>query len=235
MQTEQPGMNYPSPTLHLLPVRERPATRVGENVDKCNLVELLAAVVRGPRQIEIAFALLGRFGDLDALSRAGVGELTQVPGVGKATAASIRAALGLSQHFPEHGRDERFQVRSPADVASLLLHDMKRLEQEELRVIVLDTRNRVLDVHTIYRGNLNSIQVRAVEVFRPAIRQGTAASIIAVHNHPSTDPSPSPNDVDITRVLAGAGDTLGIELLDHVIIGAEGRYTSLKERGLGFS
>jgi DNA repair protein RadC len=228
-------MNYPSPALHLLPVRERPTCRVGENPDECNLVELLAAVVGGPHQIEIAFALLGRFGDLDALSLASVCELTQVQGVGKATAARIRAVFGLSQRFLEREMDERRQVRSPADVAGLLLHDMGRLEQEEMRVVVLDTRNRVLDIRTVYRGNLDSIAIRAVEVFRPAIRLGTAASIVAVHNHPSSDPSPSPQDVACTRVLLEAGDTLGIELLDHVILGAGGRYVSLKERGLGFS
>lgn len=226
-------MNHPSPTLHLLPVHERPACRVGENPDECNLVELLAAVVGGPHQIEIAFALLGRFGCLDALSLASVGELTQVQGVGRATATRIRAVFGLFQRLLKHEMDERRQVCSPADIAGLLLHEMGRLEQEEMRVVVLDTRNRILDIRTIYRGSLDTIPVRAVEVFRPAIRNGAAASIVVVHNHVSGDVSPSPEDVSTTLALHKAGDILGIALLDHLIVG-QGEFVSLKEMRLGF-
>jgi DNA repair protein RadC len=110
---------------------------------------------------------------------------------------------------------------------------MRDLEQEELRVILLDTRNRVLGIPTIYRGSLNTSGVRVGEIFRPAI-EAPAAAIIVVHNHPSSDPSPSPEDVQVTRQIAIAGKLLDIELLDHLIIATGGRHVSLKERNLGF-
>jgi DNA repair protein RadC len=110
---------------------------------------------------------------------------------------------------------------------------MSALEQEELRVILLDTRNHVIDIKSIYRGSVNSSQVRVGELFRDAIRQN-AAAIIVLHNHPSGDPSPSPDDVGLTRNIVQAGKLLDIDTLDHLVIG-QGRYVSLKERGLGFS
>jgi DNA repair protein RadC len=109
---------------------------------------------------------------------------------------------------------------------------MSALEQEVLRVILLDSRNRVMDVVELYRGSLNSSQVRVGELFRPAIRRN-AAALIVVHNHPSGDPTPSPDDVAITRAIVQAGKLLDIEVLDHLVIG-RGRFVSLKERGLGF-
>jgi DNA repair protein RadC len=226
-------MNYPSPTLHLLPVRERPACRVSENADECNLVELLAAVVRGPRQIEIAFALLGRFGDLDALSLASVCELTQVQGVGSATAASIKAALELGRRRLLAASEDRFAVRSPADAAQFLMAEMAGLEQEHFKVLYLDTRNRLLGNDTLYVGSLNASHIRVAEVFREATRRN-CASIVCAHNHPSSDPTPSPEDVEVTRQIVAAGALLNIECLDHLVIG-RGRYVSLRERGLGFS
>jgi DNA repair protein RadC len=109
---------------------------------------------------------------------------------------------------------------------------MANLDQEELRVLLLDTRNRVIGTRTIYRGSLNTTMVRVGEIFRPAI-EAPAAAIIVGHNHPSADPTPSPEDVRLTRQIAEAGKLLDIDLLDHLIIAAAGRYTSLKERGLG--
>jgi DNA repair protein RadC len=112
------------------------------------------------------------------------------------------------------------------------MYEMSALEQEELRVISLNTRNRVLRIDTIYRGSVNASQVRVGELFKSAIRSAATAIIVA-HNHPSGDPTPSPDDVDVTRVIVEAGKLLDIEVLDHLIIGT-GRYVSLKERGLGF-
>jgi DNA repair protein RadC len=129
--------------------------------------------------------------------------------------------------------EERPAIHSPADAANLVQYEMSALEQEELRVILLDTRNRVLAVETIYRGSLNSSQVRVGEVFRTAIRRNSA-NLIVVHNHPSGDPTPSPDDVAVTRAIIQAGKLLDVEVLDHVVIG-RGRFISLKERGLGFS
>jgi DNA repair protein RadC len=110
---------------------------------------------------------------------------------------------------------------------------MSLLEQEYLEVMLLDTRNRVLDIVEIYHGSVNSSQVRVGELFRPAI-QRMAPAIIALHNHPSADPTPSPDDVAVTRAMVQAGKLLDIQLLDHLIIGGN-RFVSLKERGLGFA
>jgi DNA repair protein RadC len=114
----------------------------------------------------------------------------------------------------------------------LVQYEMSALEQEELRVLLLDIRNRVLDTVTVYRGSINSSQVRVGELFRTAIRRN-AASIIVIHNHPSGDPTPSPDDVAVTRAMTQAGKLLDIEVLDHLVIG-HGRFVSMKDRGLGF-
>lgn len=222
----------PAPRLKYLPQQERPASRVIKDAEACNLIELLAAIVGGPRQIEIAETLLIRFGDLPGLYRAQTVEIGTVLGVGQSTAARLKAALAIGKRLATHVPEERQTINSPRDAAALVQHDMGILEQEHLRVIVLNTRNRVLDIVEIYKGSLNSAQVRVSEVFRPAI-QHNAAAIIAVHNHPSQDPSPSPDDISLTRALVQAGKNLDVSLLDHLII-AGGRWVSLKERKLGF-
>ena len=124
------------------------------------------------------------------------------------------------------------RVSIPSDAANLVMWDMVYLEQEHLRIIMLDTRNRVIGMPTVYIGSLNTSVVRLAEVFKPAIK-ANAAAIIVVHNHPSGDPSPSPEDVKVTRELVSAGKLLDISVLDHLIVG-NNRYTSLKERNLGF-
>jgi DNA repair protein RadC len=129
--------------------------------------------------------------------------------------------------------DERPQINSPADANALLTLEMGHLEQEHLRLLLLDTKNRVLATPTIYMGSVNTTVVRVSELFREAIRSNSAA-LIVVHNHPSGDPTPSSEDVQMTRQIVQAGELLGIEVLDHLIIGS-GRFVSLKERGLGFS
>jgi DNA repair protein RadC len=128
--------------------------------------------------------------------------------------------------------EDRLVVRSPSDVAQLLMAEMAHLEQENFRVLYLDTRNRLLGSDTVYVGSLNASHIRVAEVFRDAIKRNCAAVIVA-HNHPSGDPSPSPEDVEVTRQLIAAGNLLSIELLDHLIIGQQ-RFVSLRERGLGF-
>ena len=124
------------------------------------------------------------------------------------------------------------RVSSPADAANLLMSDMALLEQEHLRLVLLDTRNHVLATPNIYVGSLNTSVIRVGELFRHAIKENAAAMIVA-HNHPSGDPSPSPEDVSVTRQIVSAGQLLDVEVLDHLVIG-HGRYVSLKERGLGF-
>jgi DNA repair protein RadC len=127
---------------------------------------------------------------------------------------------------------ERPMVKSPADAANLLMLEMGPLEQEHLRAVILDSKNQVLKVHTIYIGSLNTAVVRVGELFREAIRINAAAVIVA-HNHPSGDPTPSAEDVHVTRQIVEAGKLLGIDVLDHLVI-CQARWVSLKERGLGF-
>lgn len=124
-------------------------------------------------------------------------------------------------------------LHSPEDAAALIVTDMSCLEREQLRVLTLNTRNRILNIHLVYQGSLNSSQVRVGELFKPAILDNAAAIIVA-HNHPSGDVTPSPDDVAVTRAIVDAGKLLDIDVLDHLVI-AGGEFVSLKQRGLGFS
>lgn len=223
---------YPIPRLKLLPLREQPATRIAANSNACNLPELLSAIIGGAHQIETAEALLARFENLARLQQAHVAELAQVKGVGKQTAVRLKAALTLALKAIQESRGERPEIHNPADAASLVQYEMGLLEQEHLRVILLDTRNQVLEVAEVYRGSLNTAQVRVAEVLRPAI-QRNAHALIVCHNHPSGNPTPTQEDIAVTRALVQAGKLLDIEVLDHLVIG-RGAFTSLKERGLGF-
>ena len=153
-------------------------------------------------------------------------------GVGPAKAAQLKAAIELGRRMVSAAPEERVVIHSPEDAANVLAYEMGALEQEELRVILLDTRHRVVDWKAVYKGSLNSSQVRVAEVFRDAVRVNAAAIVVA-HNHPSGDPTPSPDDVVITRAIVQAGKLLDIDVLDHLVIG-QGRWISLKERGLGF-
>ena len=144
------------------------------------------------------------------------------------------AALELGRRFVSLAPQERAVINSPQDVANLLLADMSVLDQEHLRILLLNTRNEVLGIQEIYVGNVNSSVVRAAEVFRPAV-QANAPSIIVVHNHPSGDPAPSSQDVDITNELISAGKLLGIELLDHVVLGSGNGFVSMNERRFAFT
>ena len=142
------------------------------------------------------------------------------------------AAFELGRRQVSLHPEDRAVIRTPEDVANLLGAEMGLLNQEHLRVLLLDTKNQVTGVSEIYIGNVNSSVVRPAEVFRPAIRENSTA-VIVVHNHPSGDPAPSTEDVVITERLKEAGEILDIELLDHIILGGRG-HASLKEQGLGF-
>ena len=130
--------------------------------------------------------------------------------------------------------EEKVTINSPQDVANLLMGEMSLLEQEYLKVLLLNAKNEVMNIQEIYVGNVNSSVVRPAEVIRPAVREN-APSIIVVHNHPSGDPTPSQEDIAITKELVAAGKLSGVELLDHVVIGNRNRFVSLKEKRLGFS
>ena len=214
--------------------RER-LLKVGERA--VSTAELLAIILRsgvpGENVLRLAERLLNTFKDLSGLARASITELTAVKGVGPAKAVEIKAALEIGRRLLTTAPEEKPRITSPADAANLLMSEMSFLEKEHLRLILLDTRNRVLATPTIYIGSLNTSVIRLGELFRAAIKENAAAFIVA-HNHPSGDPSPSPEDVAVTRQLVQAGSLLNIDVLDHIVIG-HNRFVSMKERGLGFS
>ena len=232
MQTTFMGVSYVPPKLKFLALRETPAQRSLTDSAACTNLELLSAVIGGPRQIEIAEAIAAHFkGDLHLLFQASVLELISISGVGEATAARIKSALALSRRLSTTSM-ERTSINSPKDAADLC-GDMNTFDVEHLRVILLNTRSAVLGIADVYKGSVNSSQIRVGEVFRPAL-QRNATSVIIAHNHPGGDPTPSPDDIAVTRVLIQAGKLLDIEVLDHLVIG-HGTSVSLKEKGLGFS
>jgi DNA repair protein RadC len=216
---------------------ERPRERLARlGPQALSNAELLAILLRtgvhGESAVQVGQRLLQAFGGIAGIHRAEFEEVCAQHGLGTAKAAQIKAAIELGRRLTLEAPEERPAIHSPADAANLIQYEMMALEQEELRVILLDTRNRFVDVVELYRGSLNSSQVRVGEVFRPAIRRNIA-SIIVAHNHPSGDPTPSPDDVAITRAIVEAGRLLDIDVLDHLVIG-RGRFVSMKERGLGF-
>jgi DNA repair protein RadC len=223
---------YARPKLKLLPLREQPAYRVTHNAAACGLAELLAVVIGGKQQIETAETLLARFESIRGLFQAHVSEIAAVRGIGQQTAIRIKAALALGQRLLDPA-EERPSIHSPGDAAALVQHEMSLLDQEYLRVILLNTRNRVMGIEEVYHGSLNSSQIRIGEIFKPAIAR-MAAAIIVCHNHPSGQVDPSRDDIAITKAIVEAGKLVDIECLDHLIIGSGSRWISLKERKLGF-
>jgi DNA repair protein RadC len=231
---EESGDTKYVPKHKLLPLRDRPIERVSTSPTNCTTGELLAALLGGALPIETADALLSHFkGDLHELQRAQAHEIAGVPGIGMQSAARLKAALELGVRLLQNSyTEERPTIHSPADAAALVQHEMGVFEQEHMRTILLDTRNRVIEVVEVYHGSLNSAQIRVAEVFREAIRRNSAALIVC-HNHPSGVADPSPDDVAVTRAIVQAGRLLDLEVLDHLIL-TRSRYVSLKERGLGF-
>lgn len=224
-------------TIHDFPVGERPRERLQYYGAKAlSNAELLAILLRvgapGENVVTLSTRLLKDFGGLAGLDKASFADLQQIRGIDTAKIAQLKAAMELGRRLLISSPEARPQITCPNDAANLLMLEMGCLEQEHLRTILLDTKNRVLDSPTIYIGNVNSSIIRVSEVFREAIRANATALIVA-HNHPSGDPTPSPEDVQVTRTLTEAGTLLGIEVLDHLIIGHQ-RFVSLKERGLGF-
>jgi DNA repair protein RadC len=214
---------------------ERPRERLARlGSQALNTAELLAILLRvgvaGENAVQLGQRLLQVFGGLAGLHRATYSEVCDQHGIGPAKAAQIKAAIELGHRLSMLAPEEHPTVHSPEEAAALVRYEMGALEQEELRVVLLDTRNRVLGIETIYKGSLNSSQVRVGELFKNAIRRN-AASIIVVHNHPSGDPSPSPDDIALTRAITQAGKLLDVEVMDHLVIG-QGTIC-LTERGVG--
>jgi len=198
--------------------------------------ELVAILLRtgshGTNALDVAHRVLalGRDdGPLRHLATAPLEELTRVPGVGPAKAVQLKAAVELGRRITAEAA-ARESVRSPRDVSALVMEEMRHLDREQFRIVLLDTKNHVLGVRTVSVGSLSSSIVHPREIFKEAITRSSAA-IILVHNHPSGDPTPSREDVEVTRRLVEAGRLLGIEVLDHVVVG-DNRFVSFKEKGI---
>lgn len=216
------------------PEGDRPVNRIREiGPQGLSVGELLSCLLQGDGALEQAAQLYTRFGSLRGLMQATPEELAEVPGVGPVQAARVSAALHLGfRLMAETAEADRWQIRAPSDAA----HIMRQIENEErecFMVLVLDTRNRVIRSEILYRGTVNTSVIRPAEVFRLAMRYN-GTSIVVGHNHPSGDPTPSPEDVALTRKLVSCGKELDIEVLDHVVVGHSGKYVSLRERSLGF-
>jgi DNA repair protein RadC len=225
------------PMIRDLPEAERPRERLksygASSLSNAELIAILLRTgVKGESAIQIATKLLIRFRGLDGIARASFNELCSEKGISEAKACQVLAALELGRRLVSLQPEERVVVQNPRDIFNLLQGEMSFLDQEHLRVVLLNTRNQVLGICEIYVGNVSSAVVRAAEVLRPAVREN-CTSIILVHNHPSGDPTPSLDDIRVTEQVGQAGKLLDIELLDHIVLGRQ-RFVSLKEQSLGF-
>jgi DNA repair protein RadC len=237
--SEPPGTVEYHLGLKDLPAGVRPRERLlHRGANDLSDAELLAIILRTgtptSNALELSTRALARHGGLAGVDRAAISELCRDHGVGPAKAVQIKAALELGRRLVSLDPAQRARIASPRDVYNLLRADMSGLEFEQLRVVLLNTKNQVLAAPELYRGSLNGTSVRLGELFREAVRQNVA-HVVIVHNHPSGDPTPSAEDVRLTRDAVQAGRLLDIAVLDHVVIGAgDGRFVSLKEQGLGF-
>ena len=221
-----------------LPSTERPRERLRDaGAGSLSNAELLAILLRTGTSKESALAqatrLLAHFEGLAGLRQAPFLELCGEHGIGEAKAAQIKAALELALRLGVAASDERPIVRTPDDIANLVLAEMSVLAEEHVRVMLLDARNRVLGIPTVYVGSVHTTSVRISELLSDAIRV-KAAAIVALHNHPSGDPTPSAADARMTKSLREAATLMDIDLLDHIVIGG-GRYVSMHALKLGFS
>lgn len=224
-------------SIRELPAGERPRERLAScGPAGLSATELVAIVwgsgARGRSALEIAADAVTQLEGLSGLARASDRELRAVRGVGATRANQLTAAFELGRRLVTDWPSGRWTVRAPRDLAQRLLPLMGRLEREELRVVLLNTRNAVIGMHAVYQGNISSAVVRVGELFRDAVREHAAAIVLA-HNHPSGDPSPSPDDLHLTVEAIAAGRLLDVSVLDHLIVGHDA-YVSLRDRGVAF-
>ncbi|WP_257820421.1 RadC family protein [Salipaludibacillus agaradhaerens] len=217
-----------------VPKSERPRERMlRDGAEALSNQELIALLLRSGTKSESVLQLSTRviqhFNGLTLFKEAQVKELTAIKGIGEAKAIQLLAALELGKRVYHFSSEERYVIRSPEDVAQYMMDEMRQLNQEHFVVLYLNTKNQVLHKETIFIGSLNASIVHPREIFREAFRY-SAASIVCLHNHPSGDPEPSQQDIEVTQRLVESGKMLGIALLDHVIIG-DRRFSSLKEKG----
>ncbi|WP_082130194.1 RadC family protein [Aneurinibacillus tyrosinisolvens] len=222
------------PLIRDVPVSDRPRERmIHSGAESLSNAELLAILLRTGSADEsvmtLACRVLNQVGELRGLRSVSVDELTSLRGIGPAKALLIMAGLELGKRIATMTPSDRPTVRSPQDVSQLMMEELRYHTQEHFVCLYLNTKNQVIGRETIFIGSLNSSIVHPREVFKEAIRR-SSASLICLHNHPSGDPAPSREDIDVTHRLQEAGRILGIDLLDHVIIG-DGRFYSIKEKG----
>ena len=207
--------------------RERLRLRGASSLSDGDLLAIILNTgIVGETVTVVAQRLLAEHGGLLGLMKLDVAELARIRGVGEAKAAKLKAALELAKRVAALSPDQRPQIASPDDVVNLVGIEMAALDQEQLRVVLLDTKHRVLTMRTVYQGSVNQAQVWVAEVFRDAVRHN-AVALVAVHNHPSGDPTPSSADVRMTREIIDVAKPLGITVHDHIIVGREG-HASLK-------
>jgi DNA repair protein RadC len=212
-----------------VPILDRPRERLAAHGPGALSASELLAILWGSYAPADSMA---RHAALSDLANADLHELTEVAGVGEARAAQLVAAFEIGRRSQIANGAQRWTIRAPRDVADRLLPEMARLEREELRVLLLNAKNGVIRQSTVYVGNVSAALVRVAELFRDAVR-AHAAGLIVVHNHPSGDPEPSPDDLHLTAEAIAAGRLLDIPLLDHVILATDG-FVSLRDRGIAF-
>lgn len=217
-----------------VPKEDRPRERmlkVGpDNLSNQELISiLLGSGTKTESVTSLAARVLMHFEGLKLLRDATIEELTAIKGIGTAKGVQLLAAIEMGKRMNRYQPAERYVIRSPEDGANYVMEEMMTLKQEHFVALFLNTKNQVIHRQTIFIGSLNASIVHPREVFREAIRRSSAA-VIVIHNHPSGDPSPSQEDIHVTRRLYEAGKMIGIELLDHLIIG-DRRFVSLKEKG----
>jgi DNA repair protein RadC len=223
-------------TVHDLPLSERPRERLFKlGSEALSAQEVLALILgRGIKDESVMVTsqkLLSRFGSLKGVANASIEELTRTKGIGPAKAAQIKAALELSRRLEGDAADKPKRVlKSPDDVAAEVRSQLKGRKKEHFLVLSLDTRNRLINRKLVSIGSLDTSIVHPREVFKEAV-SSCAASVIFVHNHPSGDPEPSKEDIELTKRLAKAGEIMGIDVLDHIIV-CDRSYLSLKAKNL---
>jgi len=215
-------------------IADRPRERLlRQGAKSLSNQELLAILLRTGTKEESVLVLANRvlstFERLHHLKHATIEEMVAIKGIGKVKAIQILAAIELGRRLSQKQNDDKYTVRSPQDAAAYLMPDMTSLSQEHFVVLFLDVKNQIIHKKTIFIGGLNASIVHPREIFREAVKR-SAASIICAHNHPSGVPTPSPEDIEVTKRIQEAGFIIGIELLDHVIIG-DHQFISLKEKG----
>lgn len=222
-------------TISSLPENERPREKLlNYGVKALSNVELLAILLRtgikNESALSLSYKILSKEEGIKFLANARVEDLSEINGIGLAKASQLIAAVELGKRISQYTYDEDLFIRKPQDAADILMEEMRYLKKEHMKVIMLNTKCKVIGMEEISVGSLNSSLAHPREVFIPVIKK-SSANIILTHNHPSGDPSPSRDDIDITKRIYEAGRILGIELYDHIIIG-DGVFVSLKEKNL---